>query len=127
MEDYNIKFTPADKIPLNKDLDRDPCCEEWDHRSIIGMFLYLAGSTCPNIAYTVYQCVRFSHFPKASHEVGVKHIVRYLKQPRDKGLIMKPTADNLKLDLFADADFAGLFVSENKMDHVSVKLGRGSY
>ena len=27
MEDYNIKFIPADNIPLNKDLNGDPCCE----------------------------------------------------------------------------------------------------
>ena len=122
MEECNLKYTPADKIPLNKDLDGDPCCEEWYYRSIVGMLLYLAGSTRPDIAYAVHQCAIFSHQPQASHEVGIKHIIRYLKGTRDKGLIMKPHKDDLKLDLFAGADFAGLFASENKLDPVSVKL-----
>ena len=48
-EDCNIKFTPADKIPLDKDLDGDPYCEEWDYRSIVSILLYLAGSARPDI------------------------------------------------------------------------------
>ena len=125
MEERNIKFTPADKVPMSKDLDGDPCREDWDYRSIVGMLLYLAGSTRPDIAYAVHQCARFSHSPKASHEIGVKHIVRYLKGTRDKGRIMTPTAGNLQLDLYADANVAGLFTLEDKLDPVSVKSRTG--
>ena len=125
MEDCNIKFSPTDKIPINKDLDGYPCCKEWDYRSVVGILLYLAGSTRPDTVYAVYQCARFSHSPKASHEVGVKHIVMYLKWTRDKSLIMKPTAESLQLDLFADADFSVLFASEDTMDPVSVKSRTG--
>ena len=63
MQESNIKYTPAEKEPLHKDLDGSPCCEEWDYRSIVGMLLYLAGSTRPDIAYDVHQCARFSHNP----------------------------------------------------------------
>ena len=77
LEDCNPKFTPADKVPLDKILDGDSCCEEWEYRSIVGMLLYLAGSTRPDISYAVHQCARFSHKPKASHEIGVTHIVWY--------------------------------------------------
>ena len=114
MEYFNLKFTPAENIPLHKDLDRDPCCEYWYYRSIVGMLLYLAGSTCPNIAYAVHQCARFSHQPKTSHEIRLKHIVRYPKGTRDKNLIMKPDPKNLKIDFFTDADFAGLYESKDK-------------
>ena len=93
--------------------------------SIVGMLLYLAGSTRPDIAYAVHQCARFSHLPKASHEIGVKHIVRYLKGTRDKGLIIKPDAKDLKLGLFADADFAGLFAAEDELDPDGVKSRTG--
>ena len=125
MEECNIKFTPADKLPLTKELDDDPCCEEWGYRSIVGMLIYLAGSTRPDIAYVVYQCTRLSHLPKASHEIGVKYIMRYLKGGRDKGLSMRLSSNNLKLDLFADAGFSGLFASEDKMDPISVKSRAG--
>ena len=51
----------------------------------------------------------------------MKHIARYLKGTRDTGLLMKPDSNNLKLDLFADTCFAGLYGSEDKMDSISVK------
>ena len=71
--------------------------------------LYLAGTSRPDISYSVHQCARFSHSPKHSHEIAVKHIARYLKGTRDKGFIMKPNMiDNLQFNLYADADFAGL-------------------
>ena len=125
LEDCNPKFTPADKLPLGKDLEGDPCRERWEYRSVVGMMLYLAGSTRPDIAYAVHQCARFSHNPRRCHEVGLKHIARYLQGTKDKGMILTPNSKNLKLDLFADADFAGLFVAEDKHDPVGVKSRTG--
>ena len=110
LETCNPKFTPADKIPLGKDEDGDPCRECWEHRSVVGMMLYIAGSTRPDIKYAVHQYARFSHNPKRCHEVGLKHIARYLQIIKDKGMILTSNAKKLKLDLFSDADFAGLFV-----------------
>ena len=63
MDDYNLKYTTTEKDPLCKDLDGDPCCENWDYRYIVGMMLYLAGSIRPDIVYAVHQCARFSHSP----------------------------------------------------------------
>ena len=125
MEDCNLKYTPVEKDPLWKDEDGPPCCKQWEYRSIVGMMLYLAGSTRPDIAYAVHQCARFSHNPKHSHEVRVKHIARYLKGTRDKGIIMKPDADNLCIDMYADADLSGLYNTEDKQDPVSVKSRYG--
>ena len=89
------------------------------------MMLYLAGSTRSDIAYAVHQCARFSHNPKKSHEVGVKHIARYLKGTSTKGIIMSPDLKNMRIDLYTDADFADLYVTEDKMDPVSVKSKTG--
>ena len=109
MVDSNIKYTPADKDPIHKDLMGEPWCESWKYRSIVGMMLYLAGSTRPDIAYDVHQCARFSHNPKKKHEVGVKHIARYHKGTSAKGIIMSPDLGNMRIDLYADADFVGLY------------------
>ena len=125
MESSNHNFTPAAKEPLYKDLNSELCCEEWNYWSIVGMLLYLSGSSRPDIAYAVHQCARFSHNPKRSHEIVLKHIARYLKGTRGKGLIMVPNRDNMKLDLSADADFAGLYPMEDCTDPVSVKSRTG--
>ena len=85
------------------------------------VFLYLDGSTCPDIVYDVHQCARFSHQLSASQEIGVKRIVRYFKGTRDKDSIMNPDSKNLTLDFFAGTDFAGLFGSEDKIDPISMK------
>ena len=101
------------------------CCEAWEYRSVSGMMLYLAGSTRSDIVYVVHQCVRFSYNPKKIHEVGVKHIAQYLKGTSIKGIIMSPDLKNMRIDLYADAYFADLYATEDKMDPVSVK-GRTS-
>ena len=74
MTDCNPKYTPAGKVPLVKYDDINPCKEVWKYRSIVGMILYLAGSTRLDIAYEVHQCARFSHNRKRSHEIGLKHL-----------------------------------------------------
>jgi hypothetical protein len=114
MESCNMKYTLAEKDPLCKDTDGAPCCENWDYRSIVGMLLYLAGSTRPDIAYAVHQYARFSHNPKHSHEIGVNLIARYLKGNRDKGIIMKPDPENLCIGMYDDTTFAGLYNTEDK-------------
>ena len=114
MEDCNHKYTSIEKLPLGKD-------ENWEYRSIVGMLLYLAGSSRPYFAYTVHQCARFAHNPKESHEVGVKHIIRYMKGTKGKGSILSPDTATPQLDLYVDADFDGLFTAEDVQNPISVK------
>ena len=73
--DCNPKYTLVDKIPVGKDLDGDPCTEDWQHSLVVGVMLYLAGNTRPDIVFFVHQCARFSHNQSISHEVEIKHIV----------------------------------------------------
>jgi histone deacetylase 1/2 len=109
MQDCNEKSTPCnpDGKPLGTDKDGPVADQEWSYPSIIGMLLYLAGNSRPDIAFAVHQATRFTHAPKASHEKAVLRICRYLKGTRDEGLIMKPS-EKLKVDCYVDADFDGL-------------------
>ena len=70
------------------------------------MLLNLAANSCPEIAYVIHQCVRFTHNPKASHGAALKLICRYFQGTKTKGLILKPSKQ-LTVDCFADADFTG--------------------
>ena len=107
MEDCTVIATPAESKALGKDLDGDPQMECWSYASVVGMLMYLASNSRPDIAFAVHQCARYTHGTRRSHEKAVKRIIRYLRGTETKGLIIKPTS-NLQIDLYADADFSGL-------------------
>ena len=82
---------------------------------MIGMLLYLLGHNCPDIAFATHQCACYTFAPKQSHEDALKRIGHYLKGTLDKGLILTPS-DDLKIDCYPDADFAGLWNRDDKHD-----------
>ena len=124
MEKANSCKTPASTIGLGADIGGAPKKESWSYSSVVGMLLYLAGNTRPDIAFAVHQCARFSHRPMKVHEDAVKRIVRYLVGTVDKGLVFRPQ-DEIVLEAFADADFAGLWNVEDAQDPTCVKSRTG--
>jgi histone deacetylase 1/2 len=118
------KFTPADTKPLGKDPEGPQCEERWSYPSVVGMLMYVASNTRPDVAFAVHQCARFTHCPKRSHEKAIKRIVRYLKGTKTKGMVMTPSND-LSLDMYADADFAGLWNAEDVNDPICLQSRKG--
>jgi hypothetical protein len=88
------------------------------------MMMYLASNSRPDIAFAVHQCARFTHAPKASHERALKRIGRYLLATKERGMVIRPSSE-LKLDCYADADFAGLYGYEDEQEPNSVKSRTG--
>ena len=114
----NGKSTPAEGKPLVKDPNGEPSVGTFSYSSsVVGMLLYLAGHTRPDIAYTA----RYMFCPKKSHEEALKRIGRYLKATSKRGLVLNPSKDKLKIDAYPDADFAGLYGHEEPTDPASVK------
>jgi hypothetical protein len=124
LDDSKEKYTPADPVPLRKDEFGASCVEGWSYASVVGMMMYLSSNSRPDIAFAVHQCARFTHCPKKSHETALKRVARYLKATRTRGMRIQPTND-LRLDLFVDADFAGLWNSEDANDPVCVRSRTG--
>jgi transposase InsO family protein len=124
LEGANIKKTPAEHTGLGADIAGEPCNETFSYPSVIGMLMYLASNSRPDIAFAVHQCARFTHNPRRSHEIALKRIGRYLLGTRKRGLIMKPR-DDLKIDMYVDADFAGLWGVEDPNDPNCVKSRTG--
>lgn len=122
--DGTPKSTPAETTTLGKHPDSDPCKEDWSYPSIVGMLFYLANNSRPEIAYAVHQCARFTSCPRRIHEMAVKRIGRYLLGTRDRGLIIHP-AGHYNIDMHVDADFAGLWNSEDHSDPVCVRSRTG--
>ena len=124
LEECNSAWTPAEKTPLGKCEEDSPCGEVWNYASVLGMMMYLATNSRPDIAYAVNQCARFSIAPKRKHELAIKRIARYLRGTMNRGMVIDPNKE-LRLDLYADADFAGLWNVENHDDPISVKSRTG--
>ena len=120
----NPNHTPTQNDALGKDIDGPPMMESWSYRSVVGMLLYLSTNTRPDIAYAVSQVARFSNDPKKSHATAVKTIVRYLVGTREQGTLVTPTG-KLDIQLYVDADFAGLFKREAENDPDSARSRTG--
>ena len=113
------KDTPAEYGALAENQDGDPCNENWNYASVVGMLMYLASNSRPDISFAVHQCTRFTHSPRHTHEVALKRIGRYLLGTKTKGLIMDPS-ESLGIEMYCDADFAGMHGYEHPENPMSV-------
>ncbi|KAL7459520.1 hypothetical protein ACHAWC_011291, partial [Mediolabrus comicus] len=121
------KGTPCLRKPLVKDENGDPVDGSFSYSSVVGMLLYLANNTRPDLAYSVHCAARFSFCPKKSHEEALKRIGRYLKGTRDKGMVITPNLEltELKVDAYPDSDFGGLYGYEDIHDPVVTRSRTG--
>jgi len=124
MEDCNAMSMPAEPKTLGKDADGKAFEEKWGYAQVVGMLLYLSSNSRPHICFVVHQAARFTHDPRASHAAGVKRIVRYLKGTRDRGLTFRPNK-GFQVDCWVDADFCGLWGSEDPEDRTVAKSRTG--
>ena len=124
MEDCNPNITPATIDQLGPDKEGMSFDEKWEYLSIIGMLMFLANTTRPDIAYAVYAYARYTHNPKQSHGTAVKHILRYLQGTRDKSMYIKPNVEEA-LDCHVDSNFAGHYHNYPDQDPTSAKSRTG--
>jgi hypothetical protein len=124
LEDCNRCVTLACTTLVGSDSDGPAFREDWEYASIVGMLMYLADNTRPDIAYAVHQAARHTYIPRASHYVAIKRILRYLKGTRTKGIYFKPD-DSDRFDYYVDADFAGLFSVEDGQQSIAAKSRTG--
>ena len=111
MEDANPNWLPA-TATLGSDPDGEPYTQHpWKYSTIVGMLIYLATNTRPDISFATSQVARYSKSPRQSHATAVKTIIRYLKRTSDKGTIITFSGALDMID-YVDADFAGLFGKE---------------
>ncbi len=85
----NVKYTPAKVKPLAKHVWK-PTSGDFNYSSVIGLLLYLASHTYPDILYNIKSAIRCMFWPKLVHKHALKQSGWYLKATGDKGMIMKP-------------------------------------
>ena len=90
----------------------------------MGMMLYMASNTRPDISFAVHHCAWFTHNTKESHKTAVKRICRYLQGTKDNSLVFNPSK-KLVVDCYADADFAGLWGHKNPQYYICARSRTG--
>ena len=91
MIDCNSVLIPAYTTTLGLNNDGDSFNETWKYSTVLGMLMYLARTSCPDIAFAVHQCARFRNAPRQSNAKEVKQLLRYIKGTEDKVLIIEPS------------------------------------
>ena len=123
---YGFPTPTKVEAPLGTDAngseDKRDCPNSY--ASVIGMMLYLASNTRPDISFVVHQCAQFTHNTKASHETAVKRIFWYLQDTKDNALVFNPYK-KLVVCCYSDVDFAGLWGHENPQDPIFAKSRTG--
>ena len=75
------------------------------YRSMIGSLLYFTASK-PDIAFNVGVCARYQAYPKESHLIALKHIIRYIVGTLELGL-QYPFDIHSDVACYTDANQAG--------------------
>ena len=81
------------------------------------MVLYLGSNTRLDVSFYVYQCAKFSHNIRASHETDVKRIFLYIKGTKFRCLVFNPSK-RMVVVVYVDGYFAALWEHDNNQDHI---------
>lgn len=90
-------------LELTEEPDEDE--KKLPYRELVGVLMYLAVSTRPDIARAVSSLSQFNNRYGHSHWLVAKRVLRYLKETVDAGIVFKPTRNSLTG--YVDADWAG--------------------
>jgi len=87
------------------------------YATLIGLLMYLALGTRPDIAFAVNKLTQFTQSPKPTHWTAVKRVFHYLKYTHSNKLTYGGDNDvsNADFNIFCDADWAS-----DASDHKSI-------
>ncbi len=97
----------------------------FNYSRMVGTLLYLAGHTRPNITYAINYAVKYIFCPMLVHKYDLKQIGCFLTASSDRGLVMKPSENLLKIESFPDATFVGMYKHEAMDIPICVKSRTG--
>ena len=112
--DHDAKFVsiPKDEEPIDVAL----------YQAVIGSLNYAAICTRPDLSTAVGIFSRFMQRPGKEHWVGIKRVLRYVKNTLNHGLVFRHS-DNFKLEAFSDSDWAGCVETRKSTSGNMCRLG----
>ena len=93
-----VKQIPAKAKPLVKDEDVLYPIGQFSYSIVVGMMLYLAGNTCPDITYAVNWCAPYIFCSRHYHELALKRTSQHLEGSKNKGLIPNHSKEFCEID-----------------------------
>ena len=93
----------------------------------VGSIMYLATTTCPDIAYAAGTLARFGSNPGLEHWTTVKHLLRYLRGTANHVITYSPDyTTNETFTTLSDADHGGCKDSGRLTGGYILKIGTGA-
>ncbi|MBW0467149.1 hypothetical protein O181_006864 [Austropuccinia psidii MF-1] len=78
-----------------------------DYLSKIGMILYLAQATGPDVMFSVNYLVHFSMATKNQHWHALRHLISYLRSTIGESLVISADANRKVAEMYIDANWGG--------------------
>ena len=100
--------------------------QEIPYKSVLGRLQHIAITTRPDIVPAVSAVGSFSHNPGMQHWVAVQRILSYLKGTKTVGLILGGICDELQIEAYADADWAGEMEERKSRTGFVILIGSAS-
>lgn len=108
-DSFNPAHTPADHRRRPSSAPTAPQQYSWYYSSVVGLILWIAFNTHPNIEFAASMASRSIANSHPKHYKFIYRNARYLLRTRDKGILLRPELTNPKFEVFIDSDFAGDF------------------
>jgi len=132
---FNLESASPVDSPLNpgQKIGRDRCPTDPDeitfmkrvpYRELIGLLMYIANGTRPDICYAVNMLAQVASNPGRVHWEAAKRVVRYLKGTRDKCLTWGASSEGLVG--YTDASHASEDLGYKSMSGYVVLFGGGA-
>jgi len=107
MEDCKLAMTPLPTgIQYQPSMDDEAFKDPSLYRLAIGLLMYTAIATCPDIAYAINSLSQFNVKPLKKHWNAVKHVFWYLQGTQDIGITfdMDSSYADFIISSFSDSD-----------------------
>ncbi|KAG4060058.1 hypothetical protein PC123_g5047 [Phytophthora cactorum] len=114
-EETNARLAPLD--------EKEESDTEFPYRQAIGMLMYLAMGTRPDLAFVVGQLSRFVSKPSAKHVGTLKRVLRYLAGTVNYGIMYdraKERPSSIVMEGYCDSDWANDPYIRKKAEYVAV-------
>ncbi|KAI5312501.1 hypothetical protein L3X38_041674 [Prunus dulcis] len=95
------------------------------YASLVGSLMYAQVCTRPDLAFSISVLGRFQSNPGQAHWIAGKKVLRYLQRTKEYKLIYR-RVEELKLEGYADADFAGCLDTQKSTSGVVFLFARGA-